>query len=143
MQEWETQNCFSTSALKHEGYCYFQLLSSYDDFYLSQSKYVYDLISRIDLVGYKFVNTPLGTNERHHSLDDEPFHDATLYSAQQINALPSKKQYAMVEQQLVSSFIDIFNFNLSLPMASLSIFSHSRLLLICFAFFRFSLLEFE
>lgn len=119
-------NCFSTSALKFERCWYFQLISSNDNYYLSQSKYVYDFISRIDLICYKFANTPLGTNERCHSLDGEPFHDATLYWAQQINALPSKKQYAMVEQQLVSSFIDIFNFNLSLLMAGLSIFSHSH-----------------
>lgn len=126
-------NCFSTSALKLQGYWYFQLLSSNDDYYLSQSKYVYELISCIDFIGYKFANTPLGTNERRHSLDGKPFHDASLYWAQQINVLPSKKQYAMVEQQLVSSLTSSTSTYLFLWLDCLFFLIVARSLLVCFA----------
>ena len=48
-------------------------------YYLSQAKYVSDLLSRAGLTDTKVVSTPLEMNARLTPLDDTPLSDATLY----------------------------------------------------------------
>ena len=57
------------------------LQASFDStgYYLSQAKYVSDLLSRAGLTDTKVVFTPLEMNARLTPLDDTPFSDATLY----------------------------------------------------------------
>uniref|UniRef100_A0A2N9E267 Reverse transcriptase Ty1/copia-type domain-containing protein n=1 Tax=Fagus sylvatica TaxID=28930 RepID=A0A2N9E267_FAGSY len=48
-------------------------------YYLSQAKYVFDLLSRAGLTDTKVVSTPLEMNARLTPLDGTPLSDATLY----------------------------------------------------------------
>ena len=55
----------------------FPLLS--DGYYLSQTKYASDLLSRAELTDNKTVDTPLKNNVRFNTTDGEPLFDPTLY----------------------------------------------------------------
>ena len=53
--------------------------SSADGYYLTQSKYTSDLISRANITDSKIVDTPIEYNCRLNSHDDESLSDTTLY----------------------------------------------------------------
>ena len=50
-----------------------------DDYYLTQAKYTYDMISRASITYSKIVDTPIEYNCRLNSHDVESLSDATLY----------------------------------------------------------------
>ena len=56
-----------------------EVLSTFDGYYLSQTKYVSDLLSRARLTDNKTVDTPLENNVRFNTTDGEPLSDLTLY----------------------------------------------------------------
>ena len=49
-------------------------------YYLSQAKYVIDLLSRANLTNSKFASTPLEVNVKFTLIDGKPLDDSTLYS---------------------------------------------------------------
>jgi hypothetical protein len=55
-----------------------KVTSSSDGYYLSQAKYVSDLLSKADLTNSKTVSTPLELNVKLNDIDNEPLSDATL-----------------------------------------------------------------
>ena len=50
-----------------------------DGYYLTQTKYTSDMISRANIIDSKIVDTPIEYNCRLNSQDDESLSDATLY----------------------------------------------------------------
>ncbi|XP_057471979.1 uncharacterized mitochondrial protein AtMg00810-like [Actinidia eriantha] len=56
-----------------------EVSSTSDGYYLSQTKYASDLLSRAGLTDNKTVDTPLENNVRFHTTDGEPLADPTLY----------------------------------------------------------------
>ena len=56
-----------------------EVTSSSDGYYLSQAKYVSDLLFKADITDNKTVSTPLEYNAKLTPLDDEPISDATRY----------------------------------------------------------------
>ena len=52
---------------------------SSDDYYLTQAKYISDLLSQANLTNIKIVNTSIELNTRLTSHDGKPLHDFTLY----------------------------------------------------------------
>ncbi|XP_059455229.1 uncharacterized mitochondrial protein AtMg00810-like [Corylus avellana] len=56
-----------------------EVTSSNDSYYLSQAKYVSDLLSRAGLTDSKTASNPLETNVKLLTTDGEPLSDATLY----------------------------------------------------------------
>ncbi|GFS44208.1 hypothetical protein Acr_00g0089110 [Actinidia rufa] len=56
-----------------------EVSSTSDGYYLSQTKYDSDLLSRVGLTDNKTVDTPLENNVRLNTTDGEPLSDPTLY----------------------------------------------------------------
>jgi transposase InsO family protein len=56
-----------------------EISSSSDGYYLTQAKYIYDLLSRANLTDSKIVDTPTKLNTRLTPHDGEPLRDFTLY----------------------------------------------------------------
>ena len=56
-----------------------KVTSSSDGYYLSQAKYVSDLLFKAGITDNKTVSTPLEYNAKLTPLDDEPISDATRY----------------------------------------------------------------
>ena len=56
-----------------------EVISSSDGYYLSQTKYASDLLSKADIIDNKIVSTPLEYNVKLTPLDGEPISDATRY----------------------------------------------------------------
>jgi hypothetical protein len=56
-----------------------EVSSDQNGYYLSQTKYASDLISRAGLTDCKIVDSPLETNVKLHTIDGELLSDATLY----------------------------------------------------------------
>jgi len=56
-----------------------EISSSSDGFYLTQAKYISDLLSRANLTDCKIVDTPTELNTRLNLQDGEPLRDPTLY----------------------------------------------------------------
>ena len=52
---------------------------SANDYYLTQTQYTFDMISRASITDSKIVDTPIEYNYRLNSHDDESLSDATLY----------------------------------------------------------------
>jgi hypothetical protein len=52
---------------------------SNDGYYLSQAKYVFDLLFQAGLIDSKIVSSPLETNVKLLAMDGKPLPDATLY----------------------------------------------------------------
>ena len=61
---------------------YFLILKvslSSNGYYLTQVKYIFELISQADLIDNKIVDTPIKYNTRLNAHDKEPFRNATMY----------------------------------------------------------------
>ena len=56
-----------------------EVISSSDGYYLSQTKYASDLLSKADITDNKIVSTPLEYNVKLTPLDGEPIYNATRY----------------------------------------------------------------
>jgi hypothetical protein len=56
-----------------------EITSSSDGFYLTQAKYISDLLSRANLTDCKIVDTPTELDARLNLQDGEPLRDPTLY----------------------------------------------------------------
>ncbi|XP_059454959.1 uncharacterized protein LOC132185165 [Corylus avellana] len=56
-----------------------EISSSLDGYYLTQAKYISDLLSQANLTDSKIVDTPTELNTRLTPHDGEPLHDFTLY----------------------------------------------------------------
>ena len=56
-----------------------EVTSSSDGYYLSQTKYAYDLFSKAGIIDSKTISTPLEYNAKLTPLDGEPISDATRY----------------------------------------------------------------
>ena len=56
-----------------------EVTSSSDGYYLSQTKYASDLLSKAGIIDNKTVSTPLEYNAKLTPLDGEPISDATRY----------------------------------------------------------------
>ena len=56
-----------------------EVSSSSDGYYLTQVKYISDLISRAGITDSKIVDKPIEYNNRLNTHDGEPLFDATLY----------------------------------------------------------------
>ncbi|XP_057513832.1 uncharacterized mitochondrial protein AtMg00810-like [Actinidia eriantha] len=56
-----------------------EVSSTSDGYYLSQTKYASNLLSRVGLTDKKTVDTPLEDNVRLNTIDGEPLSDPTLY----------------------------------------------------------------
>ena len=56
-----------------------KVFSDSTNYYLSQAKYAFDLLSRAGLTNTKIVSTPLEMNAHLTPLDGTPLSDATLY----------------------------------------------------------------
>jgi hypothetical protein len=56
-----------------------EISSSSDGYYLTQAKYISDLLSCANLTDCKTVNTPTELNARLNLHDGEPLRDSTLY----------------------------------------------------------------
>ena len=56
-----------------------EVTSSSDGYYLSQTKYTSDLLSKAGITNNKTVSTPLEYNAKFTCLDGEPISDATCY----------------------------------------------------------------
>ena len=57
----------------------FEVTSSSDGYYLSQSKYASDLLSKAGIINNKTVSTPLEYNAKLTPLDGEPISETTRY----------------------------------------------------------------
>ncbi len=56
-----------------------EIISSDDDFYLTQAKYTFDLLSRAGLTDHKIVDTPIELNAHLTPSSREQLPDPTLY----------------------------------------------------------------
>ena len=56
-----------------------EFYSSADDYYLTQAKHTYDMISRVSIIDSKIVDTPIEYNCRLNFHDGESLSDTTLY----------------------------------------------------------------
>ena len=56
-----------------------EVSSSFDGYYLTQAKYISDLIFWARITDSKIVDTPIEYNNRLNTYDEEPLPDATLY----------------------------------------------------------------
>ena len=56
-----------------------EVTSSSDGYYLSQGKYVFDLLSKSRIIDNKTISTPLEYNVKLTTLDGEPLSEATHY----------------------------------------------------------------
>ena len=56
-----------------------EVSSSSDSYYLTQAKYISDLICRARITDSKIVDTPIEYNNRLNTHDGEPLLDTTLY----------------------------------------------------------------
>jgi len=56
-----------------------EVTSGLDRYYLSQAKYVSDLLSKVGLTDRKTCTSPLQPNIRLLGIDGKPLPDATLY----------------------------------------------------------------
>jgi hypothetical protein len=56
-----------------------EVFSSSDGYYLTQAKYIFDLISRAGITNSKIVDTPIEYNNHLNTHDGEPLSDAILY----------------------------------------------------------------
>ena len=56
-----------------------EVTSSFDGYYLSQTKYASDLLSKVGITDNKIVSTFLEYNAKLTPLDGEPIFDATRY----------------------------------------------------------------
>ena len=56
-----------------------KVTSSFDEYYLSQAKYAYDLLSKVGITNNKIVSIPLEYIAKLTPLDGEPISDATHY----------------------------------------------------------------
>jgi hypothetical protein len=56
-----------------------EISSSCDGYYLTQAKYIYDLLSRANLTDCKTIDMPTELNVCLNLLDGEPLCDFTLY----------------------------------------------------------------
>ena len=54
-----------------------EVTTSFDGYYVSQTKYAYDLLSKAGVIDNKTVSTPLEYNAKLTPLDGEPISDAT------------------------------------------------------------------
>ena len=56
-----------------------EVISSFDGYYFSQTKYNFDLLSKASIIDNKTVSTPLEYNAKLTPLDGEPISDAIRY----------------------------------------------------------------
>ncbi|XP_065634428.1 uncharacterized mitochondrial protein AtMg00810-like [Quercus suber] len=56
-----------------------EVTSSFNGYYLSQTKYAFDLFSKVGITDNKTISTPLEYNAKLTPLDGEPISDATRY----------------------------------------------------------------
>ena len=56
-----------------------EVTSSFDGYYLSQTKYAYDLLSKVGITDNKIVSTSLEYNAKLTPLDGKLISDATHY----------------------------------------------------------------
>ena len=81
-----------------------QVTSSFTGYYFSQSKYAFDLLSKVDITDNKTVSTPLEYNAKFTPLDGEPISDATHH-----HQLVGSLIYLIVTRSDISHAMDMVN----------------------------------
>jgi hypothetical protein len=56
-----------------------EVTSTFDGYYLSQRKYIHDLLDRVGLIDHHSVDTPMELHTRLHATDGVPLEDPTRY----------------------------------------------------------------
>ncbi|XP_057505649.1 uncharacterized mitochondrial protein AtMg00810-like [Actinidia eriantha] len=90
-----------------------EVLYTFDGYYLSQTKYASDLLSRAGLTDNKTIDTPLENNVRFNTTDGIPLSDPTLY-----RQLVSSLIYLTVMRLNISNAVHIVSQFMSAPRST-------------------------